>query len=179
MLPLFVLYWRLRMIKFSSLPTDHRCPRALVFDVNCYHSQIGIILWSLFIFLTLHSHTHLSAKLCMSCCYKTYVTHLSEIVKWLAVFNMLWLHGLTSNGQHMWGFLLHKALLFFYQKEKEKIIYLLDRKLFTLKLFLQHGNFLENIYDKKNSFILLAELGMTENCTILQSNRNNLWFSLN
>ncbi len=65
------------------------------------------------------------------------------------------------------------------KKEKEKIIYLLDRKLFTLKLFLQHGNFSENIYDKKNSFIFLAELGMTENCTILQSNRNNLWFSLN
>lgn len=53
--------------------------------------------------------------------------------------------GLTSDGQDMWWFLQHKALLFCYQKIKH--IYSLDRKLLTFYT-MRFWHFSESIYDK-------------------------------
>ncbi len=55
---------------------------------------------------------------------------------------MLWLHGLTSNGQHMWGFLLHNALLFFYQKRKRKDYLFVRSEVIHFKTFSTTWEFL-------------------------------------
>ncbi len=68
------------------------------------------------------------------------------------------------------------------KKEKEKIIYLLDRKLFTLKLFLQHGNFSENIYDKKKTHLFSLQswewLKIAQFCKVIGTIYGFIWINV-